>query len=181
MSAHVVAMFGISGVGKTTLAAAVVAAMPTITHLTASALLRDENQQSNDELRRADATTIGINQAALVRAFLRQAERHEQILFDGHSLIDTDARLIDIPTEVILALEPKHIVFVAAEAHDISERRRLDPSRARPERSRAELQAQQERALANAREYARAAKIGITLVSASDTQTVCSLFRTGLR
>ncbi len=181
MGAHVVAMFGISGVGKTTLAAAVVATMPSITHLTASALLRDENQQSNDELRRTDAGTIGANQAALVRAFLRQADRHAHILFDGHSLIDTDATLIDIPTEVILALKPEHIVFVVANPHDISERRRLDPLRARPERSRAELQAQQERALANASEYARVAKIGITLVSANDIETVCSLFRSGMQ
>lgn len=166
MTRTIVALFGISGVGKTTLARAVRELVPNMLHLQASELMRAALGQSSEALRTAPSDTIDRNQLVLIEAFRIEQNRHPDapILFDGHSLIDTPGGLVDISAEVILALTPSHIVFLRDEPAQILARREEDRNRTRPPRTTLQIAESQSRALNNAQAYAETGKLPFLLL-----------------
>ena len=174
---RVVAMFGLSGVGKGWVAQEVCDRLPQVLHLEASALMQKALQTSSETLRTAPADTMGLNQLSLVAAFqaAREAEPERPILFDGHSIIDNDKSLIEIPVSVIAALAPDHIVFVMDEP-DVIACRRSNDHRTRPLRTLSELSDHQTRARAVAVDYAVSQKVPFVEIRAGDWMSLKQLF-----
>ena len=173
----VVAMFGLSGVGKGWLARAVCARNPMVLHLEASALLRAALDQTGEALRTAASNVMVDNQRRLAEAFaaVRATEPNRPVLFDGHSVIDNDAGLVDIPAEVIAPLKPDQIVFVADSGAVIAARRLAD-ARNRPMRTADNLDRHQAHAQAIAQSYAAGLGVPFTLVGSGDWERVGRLF-----
>ncbi|MBP7702193.1 MAG: AAA family ATPase [Phenylobacterium sp.] len=173
----VVAMFGLSGVGKGWVARRVCARHPVVRHLEASALLRVALNQTGEALRTAAEDVMTDNQRRLAAAFAsaRAAEPDRPVLFDGHSVIDNDAGLVDIPVAVIAPLRPDHIVFVADTGAVIAARRVAD-TRRRPLRSVADLDQHQARALAMAQSYAAALSVPFEEVQSGEWERVSRMF-----
>jgi adenylate kinase len=150
MTESVIALVGISGVGKSTLLRAAAETVQ-FQHLQASALIKaaKENQTAEavvtDELRTADITD---NQALLVQGFRDARDPSKNlIVLDGHTVIDTPNGLITIEPEVFEALGVTQFIFIADDPEAIHTRRVNDSSRNRPNRSARELALHQEHAL----------------------------------
>jgi adenylate kinase len=177
MSGLVVAMFGLSGVGKGWLARQLCQRRPEILHLEASALMRDALQASSEALRTATNDVIDDNQSSLIAAFAaaRTAAPSRPTLFDGHCVIDNDAGLVEIPLAVIARLEPSYIVFISDEPEAIADRRRGD-DRKRPVRSLDELAHHQDRARLIALAYAEGLAIPFDEICAGDWKALDRVF-----
>jgi adenylate kinase len=99
---HIVALTGISGVGKSTLVKILAGTIP-LHHFQASALIKEERDAAgesiaHDHLRLAD---IDENQQLLVRGFRRKAlEASGLILLDGHTIIEREDKLTSVPAAV---------------------------------------------------------------------------------
>jgi adenylate kinase len=169
--APVVAVFGLSGVGKSWLIARYAEQVPVL-HVQASQLLRDakaallRQEVTSEELRKG---AVLDNQALLIDAFAQvRATAQMPVVFDGHSVVDTGDQLLEIPAQVIAALCPSMIVFVESDATAIIERRRNDVSRERPARSVEEIQAHQSRAREICRGYAKTLQVPLKIIGAGD-------------
>lgn len=174
---RVVAMFGLSGVGKGWLAGQLRSARPDVLHLEASALMRAAMSTSAEALRTASADAVQDNQASLVAAFAAARAPHagRPVLFDGHSVIDNDQELVEIPVAAIAGLGVDAVVFVSGDPHDIR-RRRLGDTRARPDRSPATLAHHQERARAIAMTYASDLGVAFCEIRAGDWRGLAQAF-----
>jgi len=169
----VVAVFGISGVGKSWLVSRL-AERRGMRHVQAGELLRLEKEKiegrstSAEELRKG---AVLDNQTLLLRAFEKAcAAEPRDVLFDGHSVVDTDTGLVEVPVSVIKGLGPKGIVFVSSEPREIAARRFADSSRMRPQRSINELAAQQEVALRVCKNYSLSLNISCFIVASGDLE-----------
>jgi len=169
-AAAVFAVFGISGVGKTTLVKRFVKNHPSYLHLQASALLRTAKATTSEALRSAPAAEIRDNQDILVTAFhtARLDAPERPVIFDGHSLIDGDAGLVIIPTDVIARLDPVRLIFVYDEPRLIHQRRISDTSRRRPTRSIEQLAEQQAVAFIACQRYAASLDLPLDSVLAGE-------------
>jgi adenylate kinase len=172
--ATVVAMFGLSGVGKGWIAGQLSAHNPEILHLEASVLMRAAMRTTGEALRTAPADVVRDNQAKLLDAFrqAREAAPERPVLFDGHSIIDNDQQLVDVPLSV---LAPDLIAFIHDNPAAIRARRLAD-ARSRPDRSVEALAHQQARAEAVARSYAIELKVRFLGLEAGDWRTLKNAF-----
>jgi adenylate kinase len=151
-------VFGISGVGKTTLIAKALANIQDGLHLQASALIKQglaDPLKDSEMLRRSSGDRILANQMVLIEMFDRAcAVANARVtVFDGHLIIDTDKGLFEIPLYVIAALKPGLLVHVDADPAVIALRRSQDTARSRPARSAEVLDAHQAKSRALCREY----------------------------
>lgn len=159
MSRRVIAVFGISGVGKSTLITEALKAAPEGAHLQARDLIKSglADQTNSEMLRRRPSAKVRSNQDIMLEGFRRrvQAQPHRLIVFDGHLLIDTDDELVQIPQEVIASLGPSLMVHVEDDIARIAARRTQDSSRQRPQRSEETLQEHQQLSRNLCEAYAR--------------------------
>jgi adenylate kinase len=122
--------------------------------------------ESQEQLRQG---AVLDNQALLIDAFSKfRAAAAEPIIFDGHSVIDTGDQLLEIPVEVIRAIDPAGIVFVRDEPAAIIARRAGDRTRIRPVRPENEIEGHQVRAQALCEQYAEDLDVRLTVVRAGD-------------
>lgn len=172
-ASRVVAMFGLSGVGKGWLARELCERHQQILHLEASALMRAALNTTGEALRTAAVGVVQDNQSRLVQAFIaaRSAQPDRPVLFDGHSVIDNDLELVEVPVSVVAALGTDAIVFVFDDPTAIRERRLLDDRR-RPDRPVVALAHHQERARAVAVGYAERLNLEFHEVTAGDWQAL---------
>ena len=173
MQGKVVAVFGISGVGKTFLISRFVDKQPAFQHLQAGELIRDTIRTqpvSPEALRTAIVERVLKNQELLVAAFarFREANPLTHVVFDGHSVIDNDSCLLDIPVHVMRRLNPDRLVFIQDLPEKILRRRAADSSRIRPIRSSDELGRHQDRAWRVCQGYAQTLSLPLDLVPADD-------------
>lgn len=141
----IIGIFGMSGVGKSWLASRL-SLSSKWSHAKASDLLKQIKLETSEELRTG---LVLDNQSLLIQAFDKyKKEHHEFILFDGHSIIDSDNGYIEIPKIVICRLGIEGIVFVYDDPQIISTRRMEDKGRTRPNRSIENLADYQEKAKA---------------------------------
>ncbi|CAN7642485.1 AAA family ATPase [Phenylobacterium sp. LjRoot219] len=166
-------IFGISGVGKTTAAQAMLDRFAGLRHFQASSLLKAAHAQSGEELRTAPAERIAENQTVLSRALAdaRSGSPGAPAILDAHSVIDNDRGLVDLPLQTFAALEPDAIAFLRADPNAIVARR-LSDARHRPARSAAQLAAYQDRAEMVAAAHARALGIPFQVVEGGDHETL---------
>lgn len=146
----IVAVLGLSGVGKTTLIKEACKQIDGVLHVQASALIKADCADpsvTSEALRTCSGDQVLANQKILVAMFARAVAETDAkvVIFDGHLIIDTDAEVIEIPPDVIAALRPSVLVHVEAAPEVIAERRRADESRKRPRRSVDVLARQQAR------------------------------------
>ncbi|WP_454762322.1 AAA family ATPase [Caulobacter segnis] len=170
-------MFGLSGVGKGWLAGQVRTVRPDVLHLEASALMRAAMGASGEALRTAAAGVVQDNQSRLVVAFVaaRAGRLDRPVLFDGHSVIDNDHDLVEIPAAAIAALGACAIVFISGDP-EVIRRRRLEDARTRPDRSAATLAHHQEQARAVARGFAQHTGVDFVEINAGDWQRLATAF-----
>lgn len=146
---RVIALTGISGVGKsTTLTQA--SKLITFIHLQASELIKAERERQrevnldHDSLRE---TNISSNQFLLIQGFGRVVPESGLIILDGHVLIDTPNGLIEIKSEVFRILGVDKFIVLTDNPEEIYQHRLRDGTRRRPNRSIEELRVQQEQSI----------------------------------
>lgn len=135
MTQRVIALTGVSGVGKSTLIKTLVASNPH-KHLQASALIKEGRHASGDvtvtldQLRLVD---IDENQQFLIRGFQLQAGASTGlVILDGHTVIEQDHELTRIDARVFGAIGIDSMIFLADDPESIAKRRRNDTARKRP-------------------------------------------------
>lgn len=165
----VVCVFGISGVGKTTLIRAALVALPSALHLQASTLIKQgltDPVMESERLRLAGGERILANQQILTKMFQREIEMRPApvVVFDGHLVIDAEDRLVEIPREVIAALNPRLLVHVEDLPEAIVGRRQADQARRRAERLANELEAHQAASRRLCAEYSAALKVDMLVL-----------------
>ena len=175
---QVTALFGLSGVGKTTLARRVADACPEFIHAEGGALLASALHLERDQLRLSPPETIRRNQQILVQAFdaLRQQHPGRPVLFEGHLIIDNGMTLVEVPVEVVRALRPEILIWVFDDPSVIA-KRRSESSRVRPARPAHELASQQTRGEHLCREYALKLEIDFVRVHAEADEELMQLMR----
>jgi len=148
ISPPVIGLFGISGSGKTHLARRIVEMRPEMLRVSASTLLKSAHRTTGERLRTANAERVVDNQKALASALheWRDARGLHPVLLEAHALIDNDRELVEVPFEVIRAIDLAAILSIEADPVEIAERRRRD-DRNRPIRTIDELGRQQAHSL----------------------------------
>ncbi len=128
-----VLIFGVSGVGKSTLISNFVSSHKEWSHLQAGTLLKESLKFDRDELRLVSGGEIRSNQDVLVHSFRQKIESDNltHVLFDGHSVINNGTSIVKIPLEVIKAFEASAIIFIEASPEEIIIRREKDKTRKR--------------------------------------------------
>jgi adenylate kinase len=167
----VVGVFGISGVGKTTMIAEIARLESTWQRASAGSLIQQRLPGvDRDALRTLPLDEILDNQEAIVRGLsdLRSVNTAGIILFDGHLLIDSAQGLLEVPLDAIRRLKLDAMLFVCDAPEEIARRRQSDPCRARAERSKQEIVQEQSRACAIAQRYA--GDLGIPFITATPSQ-----------
>ncbi|MEH6722201.1 MAG: ATP-binding protein [Qipengyuania sp.] len=132
MSQKVIAVTGISGVGKTTFIRKLAEKTP-FQHLTGGSLISRAQAApaiSRDVLRQFD---LEENQRLLVEGFMVTRDQYaEMVVFDGHTVIDGPDGLTTIPVDVFEALGLCLIVHLEADPAVIQRNRKQDSHRERP-------------------------------------------------
>lgn len=129
---RVVLVFGVPGVGKTTLITEALNELFSYKRLSGGSLINAELSESErDQLRKMSSSDILFNQKVLVHNFKKYRARNpsDNILFDGHCAVKHEEGILDIPVEIIEALEPDKILFLKEDAGEIIKRRNLDKER----------------------------------------------------
>lgn len=179
----VVAVFGLSGVGKSWLIGRFVKRCPVL-HVQASQLMRDAKAAlsglniTSEQLRTG---AVLDNQALLVQAFSDvRAMANQPIIFDGHCVVDNGVELLEIPVEVIDRLSVNSIVFIEGLPKEIVDRRRNDPTRVRPNRSEIEIYTHQQKAKEVCELYSKRLNVPLVIVSAGDEDMFAKTLSSGL-
>lgn len=176
---RVVALVGISGVGKSTILAAAAKSLQ-FTHLQASALIKEEIRHRQSPELQQDQLRIGPiahNQTLLIAAFHRLAPPSGLIVLDGHILIDSTMGIIEVEPEVFQALEIQHFVVLQAPPGSIFEQRRKDEQRKRPDRSVTELNHQQQWSTAAVNAAGSQIGVPVTILESDPATRIIELLR----
>jgi adenylate kinase len=170
VASRLVAVFGISGVGKSTVIRNYVAGHRDWIHVVASDVIKVATQQASEMLRTAPLTKVIQNQDLLVEgvAKIRADNADRNILLDAHSVIDSDNKYILIPVDVIRALRPDLLVFLCDDPQSIQTRRELDNFRLRPKRDLNQIEEYQRIALDTVQGYARELAIPVSVIKVND-------------
>ena len=181
-----VGIFGISGVGKSSLIQRVMDQLPYESlHLQAGTLIKEAipEQVTSDSLRTAASSEIQANQEILIEGYQNKLESKKHVpvvIFDGHSIIDNDREIIEIPPSVIQRLNLHCLAFVKEDPENICHHRILDTSRNRPSRSINKLRDVQEQALAVCQRYCQELNLPLHVISSSDDELLVSFISTGI-
>lgn len=168
MKRHVIALTGLSGVGKSTLLKTA-AKHVEFAYMSASTLIKNARDQytvasiEQDQLRHAD---LDENQRLLVRGFQNEVNDNSQlVVLDSHTLVERETNHILISPDVFEAIGISVMVFLHDAPERIGQRRAADTARTRPVRSADEIHRIQEDALFQAK--AICGKLGVELIRMS--------------
>jgi adenylate kinase len=135
MTPPVVAVAGLSGVGKSTLLTRLKNAIP-MQILQASALIKEARASRDGESLTLDAlraVDLDENQRLLAQGFARRVDRAASlVVLDCHTVIETPGGLIRIDPRVFDLMNVRAMVFLEDEPEEIARRRRNDTKRQRP-------------------------------------------------
>lgn len=182
MTARTILVTGISGIGKTTFINSL-GHNGSIQFLSAGSLIKAERERLKDEIHRdmLRFADIGENQKLLIEGFRRTKDHTASlVLLDGHTVIDTQDGLVQIPTEVFSALEIDMFVFLEDEPQLILDRRANDKSRTRPKLAIDILAQHQTEALGITRKIATEMSAPLQVVSASGREQSAAFLQSWL-
>jgi adenylate kinase len=170
LSGRLVCVFGIPGVGKTTLIRQFTQEHRNWQALSASSLLARLVHQLPSHLRLADRTSVERNQFRIAQAIeqCRLESPGEKWLLDAHSMIDNDDEWIAVPTAVIGRIRPDSLIFLFDDAAHIERRRSAEPHKRRPRYSVHRIEEEQALALRNCLVYSSELKLDLHQISATD-------------
>jgi len=176
----IIAVFGISGVGKSTLIDQVTNTKPNLAvSANAGVLIRQGRPDAikKKSLRKLPSDEISRNQLFLIKELQRFSAKvnHPVILLDGHCIIDNGHELVPISSNIIARLELSAIVFVWESVDTIIRRRSDDPSRERPLLSAHETAQHQKFALDTCLRYEKELGIPVVVFSASSIDALITL------
>jgi adenylate kinase len=175
-------VFGISGVGKTSLITKALGCVPDCLHLQASTLIKrgfGDPALESEALRRSSGDRVLANQEILVTSFKSAlaAQNPEIVIFDGHLIIDNDLELVEVPVEVIAALQPSRLIHVDDDVDVIARRRESDRNRQRPSRSLEELAHHQALSIDLCRRYASSLGVPLDTLAPDDAARLAEIVR----
>lgn len=176
----VVGVFGVSGVGKTTLISEVVRREPGWHRTSAGSLIQLSHPDvERDSFRRHARNQILVNQEAIVRGLsdLRSLGDAEVVLLDGHLLIDSDQGPVEIPLDVVRRFRLDAMTFICDKPDQISLRRKHDPNRKRAVRSTEYIAQEQLNACEIVERHARELGIPFATVTPSQPEYVVSFVK----
>lgn len=167
---RLIAVFGISGVGKTTLIERFIRDHKTWQALSAGAMLSGITHRDPLELRVSDRSLVESNQLFLADAIHRHRTATPEInwLLDAHSVIDNDRELITVPSQAIARINPDALIFLFDDAAHIRARRAADQQRQRPLSSVDRVEEEQGLALRTCLLYATELNLEMCRISAND-------------
>jgi len=165
MKQRVVALTGISGVGKTTYLRKL-STTHVFQHLTGGTLIAAAREQSSiarDSMRHAD---LEENQQLLIQGFkLERDPRANLIIMDGHVVVDNGFGLTRISSAVFEAIDASMMLHLEADPERIFKNRSEDSSRSRPAWDVETLAHHQETSREHARFVARNLRIDFCVLS----------------
>ena len=166
-----VCVFGVSGVGKTTLIRQFVRAHADWRALSAAEVLSQLSGQNREALRTSDRPVIESNQITLADEIRKRrlAEPSIRWLLDAHSVIDNGRELVPVPVAIISRLDPDRLVFLFDEAAEIHRRRLSDDQRSRPLPSIPRMAAEQALAWRTCVAYVQELDIELHRVNVNDS------------
>ena len=174
----IIALVGISGVGKTTFLKKLSSQLD-FQHLTAGSLIaraRDAGEQRRDRLRLSD---IDENQQLLVEGFdLSCNHSASHIILDGHCIIHNDLGVQRIDSQVFSELGVRLIAHLEAKPQQVQINRSSDLARDRPLLELDELDAHQTLSLAHAQDIASELKIDFRQLKHSDLDVLMEVILT---
>jgi adenylate kinase len=142
MKPTIVALTGLSGVGKSTLLVAVAARMR-FQHLQASVLIKKGRESilghaiEQDQLRYSD---LDENQRLLVRGLEASLDpANELVVLDSHTVIERENDHFLVDPGVFAAVGITAMIFLRDEPQEIAKRRANDQARVRPRKNSADL------------------------------------------
>ncbi len=175
----VIAVCGISGVGKTYLINRVVAGLEHVTRLSAGSIIAEARSSAHPEfLRKLPVDELDRSQELLIAGFSRALAdiRSRLLLLDAHTVIDNGSdELYLVADSVFAALRPDGIIHVEAEPELIVRQREADSVRPRPSRSVKVLDNQQRASAQRAEQLAAGLGIWCARVRSGDVGTFESL------
>jgi adenylate kinase len=164
----VIGVFGVSGVGKTTLIERVLEQERAWVRISAGSLIEQHLPNvTRDSLRTLTTEQIISNQEAIIRGLAEQRKTTDAplALFDGHLLVDTGRSSLEVPLDVVRRLELEGMVFVHDVPHHIARRRTSDPKRTCAGRFENEIAEEQVRSRAIAESYASQLRVPIAVLT----------------
>lgn len=168
-----VPVFGVSGVGKTSLIKRIARDNSRFIRISASSIIEalsvpldtrgiEFKNARNGELFRKQEL------AALEMLRIAKANPDRCVILDAHNVIEFDGDLVILPVQIFKRVSPLKLLFVYDDPKEIARRRIEDTTRLRPHRSEAELCHYQNVALNTARNYAKVLGINVTQIRSGD-------------
>lgn len=173
---NIIALVGLSGVGKSTLIRKVSNEVH-LQVLSASQLIKNQKKSytEHDELRFHD---INDNQRLLVDGFKLAIDRNKKItILDGHTVIETEHGLSEISADVFKDIGIQQFIFLAEEAHIILKRRSKDHTRKRSVVTLEVLDAYQMQAIGVTTRIALKLRVPVTILTSENTSTFKSILK----
>lgn len=180
MKPTIVALTGLSGVGKSTLLVAVAERLR-FQHLQASALIKRGRETvlaqavEQDQLRYSD---LDENQRLLVLGLEASLDPANQlVVLDSHTVIERENDHFLVDPGIFAAVGIAAMVFLRDEPQEIAKRRASDQSRVRPRKDAADLAKVQGAAITQAELICRKMGKPLHVVTPSNVDDVVELLR----
>jgi adenylate kinase len=171
----VIAICGLSGVGKTYLINRFLSANAHATRLSAGAVIAEARNTTDPEfLRQLPVDELDLSQELLIAGLPRAIKdaNSSLLLLDAHTVIDNGSDdMYVVANEVFTALRPDGIIHVEADPAAIARQREADRERARPHRTAEILSQQQTLSARRAQEIADALGVWFKRVESGDFHT----------
>lgn len=167
----VVAIFGVSGVGKSTLIRRFISDHQDWTHVSAGSLLKNAlKAQDRDALALSGKSIIETNQGILVNEFWSEinSTKSNQILFDGHSVVNNGKEIVLVPLQNLREFRFCKIIYVYADAPTILKHRETDSARKRLMLGLREIETEQRLAMSHSQECALQLSIPFVEIESGD-------------
>jgi adenylate kinase len=170
MTGSVVALVGLSGVGKTTFLKKL-GEITIFQHLSAGTLIARARSLDLDQRDSLRSRSVDDNQRLLVSGFMSVPNPGASlVVIDGHAIIHTPTGVERVSPSVFGAIGVSGMMHLSAMPEEIYRNRMGDSLRARPPLSLTEIDEQQRLSLAAAKAVCETLKVPFLDISATDHQ-----------